>query len=149
MHGVKLGGDGQVTSTFIYGRNLHSDGEASQSALLESETVFDRHITLFGRAELVQKSADELQLSAFTPSQLFRIGALSLGYVRELTRGSGVTFGVGACGTANVVPSALEGSYGSRTPLGGMVFVRLRPYHSQPHAAMTMKTSMPTMKHEH
>jgi hypothetical protein len=30
-------------------------------------------------------------------------------------------------GTLNVVPSSLNNVYGSRTPLGGLVFLRLRP----------------------
>jgi hypothetical protein len=30
-------------------------------------------------------------------------------------------------GTLNVVPSNLERTYGSRTPVGGLVFLRLRP----------------------
>ena len=30
-------------------------------------------------------------------------------------------------GTINVVPLALGQAYGSRTPVGGLVFIRLRP----------------------
>ena len=37
---------------------------------------------------------------------------------------------VGASGTVNFVPSALQNDYGSRTPLGAMLILRLRPYHS-------------------
>ena len=46
--------------------------------------------------------------------------------------GRDVTIGLGASGTVNVVPSALEATYGSRTPRGATVFLRLRPYHT-PH----------------
>jgi hypothetical protein len=138
MYGRRLGDEAQWATTLIYGQNVHAGEEASHSGLLESEAVLDRRNTLFGRAELVQKSAEELQLTTLPDEQLFNVASVSLGYIRELVRGRGVTIGVGARGTLNVVPSALEASYGSRTPVGGMVFLRLRPYHSQQHMAMPM-----------
>lgn len=147
MYGRALGGDGQWSTTFIYGRNTEEGEESSHSGLIESEAVLDRHNTLFGRAELVQKSAEDLKLSSLPPEQHFNVASISLGYIRELSRGRGVTLGVGARGTVNLLPTALEASYGSRTPLGGMVFLRVRPYHSQPHDAMVMKAGQ--MKHEH
>jgi hypothetical protein len=144
MHGRALGADGQWTSTLIYGRNTHADHQSSNSVLIESEAIIDKHNTLFGRVELVQKSAIDLQLTGVAPDQLFNVKALSLGYIRELARGHDVTFGIGARGTVNLVPSPLETVYGSRTPVGGMVFLRLRPYHS-PHEAMQMNP--PTQPH--
>jgi ketosteroid isomerase-like protein len=139
MYGRALGADGQWASTLIYGRNKHAGEKPSQSGLIESEAVLDRHNTVFGRAEYVQKSAHELQQSAFPDERLFGVGGVSLGYIRELTRGRGMTLGLGTRGTMNFVPKDLESSYGSRTPVGGMVFLRLRPYHSQPHVSMDMR----------
>jgi len=55
---------------------------------------------------------------------------------------------VGAMGTLNLVPSALEAAYGSRAPTGVMVFVRLRPLHS-PHAGMGAMKGMPEMHDMH
>jgi hypothetical protein len=147
MNGRRLGDDAQWASTFIYGANKAPGW--SQSALLESEAVLDRSNTLFGRAELVQKSASDLSLTGFPIDQLFNIGSASLGYIRELKRGCGATIGFGASGTVNFVPDALRPSYGSRAPLGAMVFLRLRPYHS-PHTAMQMKEPMrPGDSHDH
>jgi hypothetical protein len=103
--------------------------------------MLDRHNTFFGRAELLQKSADDLALSAFPADQKFNVGSASLGYIRELVRGRDVTLGFGASGTVSFVPNALEATYGSRTPVGAMVFLRLRPYHSE-HAPPTMKMEM-------
>jgi hypothetical protein len=138
MYGLELGSEGQWATTAIYGQNTHAGESPSHSGLIESEAVLDRRNTVLGRAEYVQKSAHDLQLSAFPDEQRFNIASLSLGYIRELIRGRGATLGLGARGTVNLVPTALEPSYGSRTPVGGMVFLRLRPYHSQPHAAMDM-----------
>jgi hypothetical protein len=127
MYGRSLGADGQWASTAIYGQNAHAGETASHSGLLETEAILDRRHTVFARAEYVQKSAHDLQLAAFPDEQRFNVAALSLGYIRDFTRGRGVTLGLGARGTVNMVPSAMETAYGSRTPVGGMVFLRLRP----------------------
>jgi hypothetical protein len=66
------------------------------------------------------------------------VSSLSFGYIREVKRGGTLTFGIGARGTVNFVPRDLEPSYGSRNPVGGMVFLRIRPFHAQPHASKGM-----------
>jgi hypothetical protein len=128
MHGVKLGASGQWASTFIYGANKHASHDTpSHSVLVESEAVFERSYSVFGRAEIVQKSAEDLVLTQFDHDRVFSVGAITLGAIREVGSMWGATLGVGASGTVNTVPEALKTSYGSRTPLGAMVFVRLRP----------------------
>jgi hypothetical protein len=135
LHGRKLGMDGQIATAVIWGANRRS-GRTTHSALAESEAVLDRRNTIFGRLELVQKTAEDLVLPAgpggFAPDSNFTVAALSVGYIREVVRLSKATLGVGFQTTLNVVPSALDPIYGSRTPVGGMVFVRIRPLHG-PH----------------
>jgi hypothetical protein len=63
----------------------------------------------------------------FAATQEFNVGQVSLGYIRELIGLRGATLGLGAMGTLNVVPSLLNSVYGSRTPVGGLVFLRVRP----------------------
>ena len=58
---------------------------------------------------------------------LLAVGTLALGYVRELADFRGATLGLGARGAINLVPRTLEGVYGSRTPVGVAVFLRVRP----------------------
>jgi hypothetical protein len=116
----------------LYGGNKNSSrGGFSSSVLLESEAILDRSNTVFGRAEYVRKSAEELVVNTppfnFAPTREFDVAQVSLGYIRELIGLRGATLGVGAMGTLNVVPSSLNNVYGSRTPLGGLVFLRLRP----------------------
>jgi hypothetical protein len=112
--------------------------------LAESEAVLDRRNTILGRVELVQKTAEDLVLLAgpggFAPDSTFTVAAMSFGYIREVVRMSKATLGVGFQATLNVVPSALDPIYGSRTPAGGMVFVRIRPLHG-PHTVSS--TAMP------
>ena len=150
LHGAKLA-DGQVSSSLIWGANIH-EGEShlSNSFLLESEAILDRKNTLFGRVELIQKSAEHLVVDepvilpngtpfpGFSSDRVFNVGSAQLGYIRELTRLRWTTLGVGASGTINVIPSSLEPYYGSRTPLGLFVFLRLRPYHANGMGSMRM-----------
>jgi hypothetical protein len=144
LHGRKLGADGQWASTLVYGMNTHHD-QRSHSAAVESEAILDRWNTILARAELVQKSAEDLGLdeppSSLAPEKTFAISSLSLGYIRELGRGRGATLGIGAMGTINLVPSSLEAAYGSRMPLGAVVFLRVRPFHAQ--------RGMAGMHHDH
>jgi hypothetical protein len=138
LHGTKHGADGQVASAVIWGANAH-DGEFTHSVLAESEAILDRSNTILGRAEFIQKGAADLGLSS---AGRFNIAAVSAGYIREMVRVGGATIGVGAMGTVNVIPSSLETTYGSKHPVGGTVFVRLRP------TIKSSPNSMPGMSHD-
>jgi hypothetical protein len=142
LHGARLGADGQWASALIWGANKHSGQPSwSNGFLAESEAILDKHNTLFGRTELVQKSAADLVvdnpvvlrsgtvLPGFLTGQRFNVGGLQLGYVREVARMHWATIGLGAAGTLNFVPASLEPYYGSRNPTGTFVFVRMRPFH--------------------
>jgi hypothetical protein len=145
LHGTKLGEDGQVASAVVWGANAHH-GELTHSVLAESEAILDRSSTLLGRAEFVQKSADELVIDqppfGFAPADRFNVIALSGGYIRELARFRRATIGVGGMGTVNLIPSSLEPVYGSQSPVGWTVFLRLRP------SLKSTMGSMPGMTHE-
>ena len=132
LHGTKLGTEGQWSSALIYGVNNSDHHGRSWSAALESEAILDRRNTLFTRVEHAQRSAEDLGIvdhGTHAVDKPFTITSASLGYIQELGRGWGATMGVGVMGTLNVVPSALEEAYGSRMPLGGVVFIRIRPFH--------------------
>ena len=148
QHGTAIGADGQIATSFIWGANKSSlSPSLSNSFLLESEAILDRSNTLFGRTELVQKSAEELvvadpvtigggvSLPGLPPAQRFNVGTAQLGYIREIARTHWATLGLGAAGTLNFVPSPLEPYYGSKTPVGAFLFLRLRPFHT-PRKAM-------------
>lgn len=146
LHGRKLGMEGQWSSAVLYGMNKSTDQEnASQSVGLESEAIIDLWNTIFARGEMVQKSAGDLALddlqSGLNSDDRFTVSSLSIGYIHELSRGRGITIGIGAMGTVNMVPSELESAYGSRTPLGAAVFFRIRPFHKE--------KEMAGMHHDH
>jgi hypothetical protein len=148
MYNRPYGTAGSWASSLIYGANEYA-GNATLSSSVLAETNLDlgNRNTVFGRAEFVQKSPDDLaivpdaaiapaapQVSAqqYVPagaaaSPTLNVGELTLGYLRELSPANRAGFGVGIAGTLNFVPAALEATYGSRTPAGGVIFVRLRP----------------------
>ena len=150
LHGKRLGADGQVATSIIWGANKHSGEPAlSLSVLAESEAILDRSNTIFGRTEWVQKSAEDLVVEAgaaglpsgvtgFPSHQRFNVSTAQLGYIREIARTHWATIGLGAAGTVNFLPSQLEPIYGSRTPMGLFVFLRLRPFHVRGAAADAM-----------
>jgi hypothetical protein len=139
LRGTAIGADGQRASALVWGANRSSSSSTwSNAVLIESEAILDRWNTIFGRAEYARKSAEDLVLPSLPASQVFSVSNVSAGYIREIARGHGATFGVGVQGIVNFVPPTIETFYGSRTPLGGLIFVRVRPYH--------VRMSMPSLK---
>lgn len=143
QQGARRGSDGQVATTFIWAANKTSTIPGlSNSFLLESEAILDKRNTIFGRTELVNKSAEDLavvdpittskgiRLPGLPADEHFNVATVQLGYIRELARTRWATIGLGAAGTVNFVPNALEPYYGSTTPVGTFIFLRLRPFHS-------------------
>lgn len=92
------------------------------------------------RAELLNKRGEDLALPAAMSNDTFGIGALSAGYIYDLHQVPSIVTGIGVVGTLDVVGSTLGDVYDTRTPWGGMVFVRIRP--------PAMKMGMPKMSHE-
>jgi hypothetical protein len=133
LHTVRLGAQREWASALVYGANQHIPGDGEEtgpwahSLSLESNLQLDGSNSVYGRLEYVRKEGDELLLDNSLADQHFDIGALSLGYVRELAGFAGATAGIGARGAINLVPQALEAEYGSRTPVGAAVFIRIRP----------------------
>ena len=67
------------------------------------------------------------RMSSFDSTRTFNVAHISLGYIREIVRVGGATIGAGGLGTLNFVTSDLEQIYGSKWPVGAVVFLRLRP----------------------
>ena len=148
MYERPFGVAGSWASTLIYGANKHAgDRTLSNSALAETNLDLGDRNTLFARSELVQKSLNDLAVSPdvlvtqpaapvseaqYVPpgtgdAPTLDVGELTLGYLRELTSPGTMGIAVGIAGTLNFIPATLQSAYGSRTPAGGVIFVRLRP----------------------
>src|SRR5216117_3572360 len=127
-------GTGGVTwsSALIYGANAQiGTGRLSSSVLVESTLDLDGTNSLFGRVEYVQKSAEELVISSVPPTTQYNVGALALGYLRTVGTVAGLAAGVGVRGSVNLVPAGLNAVYGSRTPAGVAIYLRLQPVGSR------------------
>lgn len=125
---LRLGARGHWATTAVWGKNFPSSGEpATASYLLETEANLNGHDIVFGRAQYVRKTGRELVLPAAEADRTFGVRSLSLGYVRELGPIASMLPGFGFVGTVNLLGADLAPCYGTALPLGGMVFVRLRP----------------------
>ena len=123
-----FGRRGHWASALIWGANDQiGSGQPSHSIVLESTLDLDGTHAVFGRAEYVRKSAQELVIPSVPPAVEYDVGALALGYRRSVGTLAGLAAGVGARGSVNLVPSSLEPDYGSRAAVGLAVYVQLRP----------------------
>jgi hypothetical protein len=112
----------------VFGANKHEDADHLEpSYLAEASLQLGGVHDVFARAEYVKKGDEDLVLGTTGPSGEFGITSLAGGYMYELGRVSKARLGIGARASVNFVPSALEPYYGSRTPTGFAVYVRLAP----------------------
>jgi hypothetical protein len=128
QHGRRLGRDSQWATAIVWG--LNTGHAATQAILVESELILDGRNTIFARADRVEKTADELLAAdggGFPPDWIFDVASFSLGYIRDIARPRGLSIGLGVRGTLNLFPPDLEPIYGSRTPTGLVLYLRLRP----------------------
>jgi hypothetical protein len=130
-----LGRNGIWASTLAYGVNagrviIPADQfDASTQALLFETSVDlrDTH-TFFGRAEVVEKPAEDLHAHEFA-RLIFTLAKLQAGYVRELKPWNGLRVGFGGTASISIVPEDLASRYDGRVAPGFGVFVSLRPSH--------------------
>ena len=122
----KVAAEGNWATTAAWGQNRGEDGSPSNAFLLESNILVD-HNNIFGRAEYVVKSGHDFALEGPAEENEFPVSAVALGYLRNFGPWWRLVPGLGFRAALNVVPSGLEERYGSRFPLGAVVYVRIRP----------------------
>ena len=145
-------GDGLLSSTAIWGMNQENHGEARtlQSFGLESQYDWDRQRNhVYGRFELVDKNGLNLQ-GADHAHDLHRIGALTLGGIRDLDWSEHFDLGLGADVSLYFADPEVREVYGD-VPYGFRVYLRLRPptmQHDSPAPEPSTSPAMP-LEHEH
>jgi hypothetical protein len=92
--------------------------------------------TVFTRVELLTKTGHDLALPAAMDDTKFGMASMSAGYVYDFQQLVDIVPGIGVVGTLDVVGAGLEPFYNTRTPWGGMAFMRLRPPETKHAAAM-------------
>ncbi len=120
---------GAWATTLVWGR-VHklATGSNLNGDLLESTLSFRDRNQVFSRLELVDK--DELLPLATTS----RIGACTVGGIRDLLQNRTGELGLGADLTFYSMPPALVAAYGKR-PISFQVFLRMRPGKSRDHGS--------------
>lgn len=113
------------SSTLIWGADVDA-GQLRNSLLLEGEIRLDCRDALFGRAEYVRRTAQDLALVGSVSPEL-DIGAVTLGLARRVARFRALVLRLTAQGTVRVLPEELSLFYGSRNPLGVAISLNVRP----------------------
>jgi hypothetical protein len=126
LHSRALGSTGRWSSALIFGANaIVGANETLPSVLIETTVSPDSRNSVFGRVEYVRKRAEDLAVPGIAPDVVYDVEAVSVGYERELAHTGAVAWGLGGRAALSFVPPSLEELYGSRTPVGGAVYLRL------------------------
>jgi hypothetical protein len=126
LHVERLPGGRTWASSLVWGMNQVANGHtagALHSLTLDSDLQSDRQ-AFFGRAEWVEKPAEELGLDQFGHSRVFGIGAFSLGTSRELAAFSIGRLELGGHATFYRVQEDIRQVYGSR-PISLQIYIRI------------------------
>lgn len=142
---------GNWSSALIYGANKHTGGGWENSLTAESNLDLDSRNSVFGRLNYARKNAEDLAVVDSVPASEFNIGSVELGYVREVGSLGRTTIAAGASGTIAFIPADLKPVYGTGTPTGLAVYLRIRPKvmrmgHEMIDHPMEPKDSMPGMR---
>jgi hypothetical protein len=126
-------GNGNWASSALWGRTRSlKDASIFNSYLLESTLRFATRNYIWTRIENADRS-NELLLGqlplpiGFTEKRIGRVQAYTLGYSRDIDVIPHLASAIGVQFTTYGVPDVLQSIYGTR-PVGGMVFMRLRPF---------------------
>lgn len=129
----RFGKDKLWAATLAYGVNsewaivpgslIH---QTTHAVLFESSLMVGETHTWFGRLEAVGKPAHAFHADEFIP-QVFAVGKVQAGYIRHLKPWKALLPGIGASGSASVVPMLLAPRYDGRIAPGFALFITIRP----------------------
>jgi hypothetical protein len=126
--------DGGIwATTFAYGLNSGLEivpvgrfTATTPAFMIESSVTLRERDTFFGRAEIVEKPAEDLHVHEL-PTSILTMGKLEIGYARYLAPWKGAVMGFGGAFTAAIVPDELVSRYYGHVAPGLAVFVNIRP----------------------
>lgn len=118
---------GYWSSTLAWGRNTPSEGPTTDNVLAETMIDLGRVGVTFARAEYAMRAGHDLALDVAMEDETFGVGMLSLGHTHPVLREAGLETSLGIRGSAGLLDPDLRSQYGTRYPVGAMVFVQLQP----------------------
>lgn len=127
LYSRRMRENGNASMSVIWGQNDAGDEGSSNGVTLETEVSSDGRNTFFFRGENVRKFGHDLGLESDLGRKLYDVTSFSLGYLFELGPYGGVLPGVGVVGTTAFLDTEIAPLYGTDSPRGFMVFLRLRP----------------------
>jgi hypothetical protein len=113
-------------STLAWGRNTEED-IGTNAFLAETSLSLDQRNTVFGRAEINEKTGADLALPEELEEDVFTVGKLQGGYLRQLGTRASMVPGIGVSLSLSFAPDRLRPFYEDRTSVGFSVFFNLRP----------------------
>jgi hypothetical protein len=113
-------------STLAWGRNSE-DGIGTSAFLAETSLAIDQHNTVFGRGEIIEKTGGDLALPENLEEDVFTVGKLEGGYLRQFSPFASMVPGIGASLSVSFVPERLRAFYEDRASVGFSVFFNVRP----------------------
>jgi hypothetical protein len=117
---------GAWSTSLVWGANVPVDTRrVLNTALIETNVDLDDRSALFGRAEYVTRTAEELALMG-SVGETVPIGNVAMGYARRIGAIRTVGVWLGARGDLDILPEQLRLFYGSRTPTGLTLYLRLK-----------------------
>jgi YHS domain-containing protein len=113
-------------STVAWGRN-HEEDIRTNAFLAETSLELDQRNTVFGRGEIVEKTGADLVLPEEREEDVFTVGKLQGGYLRQFGPIAAMVPSIGAGLSVSFVPDRLRPFYENRASVGFSVFFNLRP----------------------
>jgi hypothetical protein len=114
-----------LSSTASFAERITVNGDISTAFMLEAYWNIDGHHSVFGRAELLQKSGEELVLPE-PSNELFAVGSIASGYVYYFGPWITLAPGLGVRVSINPMEDDLARFYGTHAAWGLMAFAQLR-----------------------
>lgn len=126
IYNLPLAHNSNWATSFVWGQNDDTHEGKTESFLIETDFQHGPH-TIYSRWERVEKSGHELVLKDGDLNEIFPINATSIGYVRDLSHGHGIDFGLGGQFTIDFWPNELNRYYGNVPGYAFEFFLRIRP----------------------
>jgi hypothetical protein len=134
--------------TVAYGVNVTSHGR--RGAAFAEGTRRRSGLALYGRAELLQVESEVLRtglLPEHGAANNARVGALTVGALRDVVKWRGSEGGLGAQVTFYATPEALRATHGDH-PVSFQIFFRIRPPAGAMGRMWNMRMSQPMAGHD-
>ncbi len=108
----------------VWGLVTHYDNTSTLTSFGEEFLFRGDRPRIWGRIEVLQRTAGELEIAGLSANDPHWVTALTLGYTHRLASFFDMELGLGGSGTVDLLPGDFKSAYGG-TPWTGRVFLQL------------------------